>query len=245
MATLTARQRISFSQTTSLSEGTFAMKRMVMLFALSHHYKLFSFLFLSAAISCAKKSPTPLQPSSEKKIIYFAIEGYKNPGLYTDAVGLISNDTIRFVLIDNYPLGYIFPTIGFSGKHIAPAETIAQNFSNPVIYTVTANDGTTKKYIVLAKSIFSHISKEIVFFSFRSIDNPSLTNDINASIHNDSILVRLPFGTNLHGLVPFILINGVSVVPNNLAPQDFSQLVIYKVTADDGSAKNYLVIVSS
>ena len=216
------------------------------MFFSSAYYKVFSFLLFALVVtSCTKNLPVRSQVSSEKKIDYFGIEPYNNLGLYSAAIGKISKDTIHFTLTDGYPLFYLFPTIHFSGKHIAPAETIAQNFSNAVTYTVTAEDGTTKNYIVLGKTILNHTSKDILFFSFRSIDNAILATDMNGVIRNDSVLVKLPSTTDVHGLVPYVLISGISVSPVNLARQDFSKPLIYKVTAEDGSVKNYLVVVNN
>lgn len=213
--------------------------------ASSYFFKLSFFLFILASLGCCKKNQIPAtQLSTEKRITYFGIETYSNIDLSSDAVGVISNDTIRFTLTDGYPLFYLFPTIHFSGKHIAPAQTIAQNFSNPVSYVVTAEDGTTKTFIVLGKSIFNISSKDILSFSFRASNNPSIAAEVKGNIGNDSILVRLPFGTDLNHLTPFVLINGISLSPDNLIPQNFTHPVVYKVTAEDGSSKNYVVVVS-
>jgi len=206
----------------------------------------FLYLFLSTALAFCSKAPvTNPTLSSEKKISYFGIRMYNNLGLYDDANGIITNDTIRFSLADGYPLFYLFPSISFSGKHIAPSESLAQNFSNPVVYTVTAEDGTTKNYIVLGKSILNSSSKDILAFNFKAANNPFITTDTKGVILHDSVLVQLPFGTDVSRLVPFILINGVSVSPDNLSPQNFSQPMLYKVTAEDGSSKEYLVIVKN
>jgi len=210
------------------------------------YYRFSLSLILATALASCTQDPVIVHTlSSEKKINSFVIRTYNNLGLSADANGVISNDTIRFTLTDGYPLFYIFPTISFSGKHISPAETVSQNFSNPVTYTVTAEDGTTMHYIVLGKSMLNSNSKDIVSFSFRAADNPLLSTDSKGSIGKDSILVKLPAGTNTARLVPFILINGTSISPDNLNAQDFSHSVMYKVFAEDGSSKNYLVIAGN
>lgn len=220
-------------------------KRIVMFTASSFNFtKLSFFLGLIVALSSCKKNQTPnRQLSPDKKITYFGIETYSNIDLSHDAAGVITNDTISFTLTEGYPLFYLFPTIRFSGKRIAPAETIAQNFSNPVIYTVTAEDGTTKNYVVLGRSILNGSSKDILSFSFRVSNNPSIATDVKGIVTNDSVLVKLPFGTDLNNLIPFILIDGASIFPDNLTAQNFSKPVTYIVTAQDGSSKSYVVIV--
>jgi len=225
----------------------FTSKKGKVIFVTRFYYsKLFLvLLLLMAASSCTKKPAAVWQASPEKKMNFFVIEAYKNLGLYGDAIGRISNDTVHFTLSDGFPLFYVFPTIQYSGKHLEPAENIAQNFSKPVRYTVTAEDGTTKQYIVVGTSILNHTSKDILLFSFRTSNNPFLPSDINGTIRNDSVFVKLPSSMDLHELTPYIFINGISISPDNLVRQDFSKPVNYKVTAEDASFKNYLVVVSN
>ena len=52
-----------------------------------------------------------------------------------------------------YSLSTITPTITFQGKSISPASGVAQNFTNPVKYTVTANDNSTTTYTVTTKPV--------------------------------------------------------------------------------------------
>jgi hypothetical protein len=49
-----------------------------------------------------------------------------------------------------YPLTQT-PTISFSGVSLSPESGVAQDFSKPVTYTVTARDGSTKDYVVTVK----------------------------------------------------------------------------------------------
>jgi len=42
----------------------------------------------------------------------------------------------------------LVPTIVITGASVSPASNVAQNFTNPVTYTVTAADGSTQAYIV-------------------------------------------------------------------------------------------------
>ncbi|MGZ3844950.1 MAG: hypothetical protein ACXVBJ_03655 [Flavisolibacter sp.] len=202
-------------------------------------------LLVLVVVSCTKVPLISSHASSDKSIIYFGIQTYNNLGLYNGSDGLVGRDTIMFTLIDSYPLFYLFPTIRFVGKHISPSPDLAQNFSTPVIYTVTAEDGTTKNYTVIGKTIFNSNSKNITSFSFRASNNSTLTSDINGTISNDSVLVKLPAGTDLTQLTPNIMINGVSVLPASLVAQNFSQPVIYEVTAENGSFKTYTVLASN
>ncbi|MBO9657638.1 MAG: PQQ-like beta-propeller repeat protein, partial [Chitinophagaceae bacterium] len=86
-------------------------------------------------------------------------------------------------------------------------------------------------------------TKEIVSFSFKKTDNPSLPEDVHGTIRNDSILVTLPFGTTVKALKPTVLINGQDVSPANLSSQDFTEPIAYTVRAEDRSSRIYTAVV--
>ncbi len=87
--------------------------------------------------------------SSEKKILLFKFE-------QTDPVitGVI-NEQAKTITLTDIPaeggLTSLVPTITLSqGASINPASGISQNFTNPVVYTVTAGDGSSVTYTVTA-----------------------------------------------------------------------------------------------
>jgi outer membrane protein assembly factor BamB len=86
-------------------------------------------------------------------------------------------------------------------------------------------------------------AKEITSFVFKLNNNPTLTTDINGVINSDSILVTVPVGTDISHLTPTISFNSKSVSPLSNVVQNFNKPVIYTVTAMDGSAKTYTVVV--
>jgi len=77
--------------------------------------------------------------SGEKAISSFTLAGAS--GVVDDAEGTIAV-TVPF----GTTLTGLTPVIAHTGTGISP--TTAQNFANPVTYTVTAQDGSTKRYIV-------------------------------------------------------------------------------------------------
>jgi outer membrane protein assembly factor BamB len=134
------------------------------------------------------------------------------------------------------------PTIVFTGKTIDPASHIPADFSKPLPYTVTAEDGSTKIYYTAISYI--SIDKNIVSFSFRASDNPLLlTTDITGVFQGDSILLTVPPGTPVNNLKPFIVFTGKTLSPASAVPQDFSSPVSYQVTANNGSTKPFTVKV--
>jgi outer membrane protein assembly factor BamB len=126
---------------------------------------------------------------------------------------------------------------------INPASKTAQNFTSPRVYTVTAEDGSSKNYFVTCTALQSDL-KDITSFSFTRVNNPQLTADINATILNDSIIANMPFGTNITNLKPSITINGVSVLPASLMAQNFSTTVQYIVNAENGTSKVYKAVLT-
>lgn len=77
--------------------------------------------------------------TSDKQITSFSINGYK---------ARINGTTIKSVLPIGTSATSLAPVITHNGAAISPESGAAQNFTNPVTYTVTATDGTTEQYTV-------------------------------------------------------------------------------------------------
>jgi flagellar hook assembly protein FlgD len=219
------------------------------------------------------------------------------------------------------------PTIVHTGASITPASGTPQDFTNPVVYTVTAEDGTTAQYTVtvtiaantdasltalsvnpgsiafdpetltydnvvvpygttevtvtftaapqattsvsspqtvsivgktgtfsvevtagdgVAKNTYTinfiealNPAKEITSFSFAA---PAATGVINEA--DKKIAVTVPFGTDVTNLTPTIVHTGASITPASGTPQDFTNPVVYTVTAEDGTTAQYTVTVT-
>jgi len=81
--------------------------------------------------------------------------------------------------------------------------------------------------------------KQITAFSFTT---PPAVGVINEE--DKTIVVELPFGIDLTTLVPTITVsNGAMVSPTSGTPQNFTNPVIYTVTAEDGSTAEYIVTI--
>ncbi|KQC08692.1 MAG: hypothetical protein APR62_04220, partial [Smithella sp. SDB] len=120
---------------------------------------------------------------------------------------------------------------------INPASGAAQNFTNPVTYTVTAADSSTQEYVVTV-TIASASAKAITSFNFT---NPSATGVINEI--SFGINVTVPIGTNTTSLVPSITHTGDGINPASGEAQNFTNPVTYTVTAGDLSTRAYVVTV--
>ena len=84
-------------------------------------------------------------------------------------------------------------------------------------------------------------AKAITAFSFAGLD-PVIDGVINED--DKTITATVPFGTDVTELVPTIVITGDSVDPASSAVQDFTDPVIYTVTAVDDSTQTYTVTVT-
>ncbi len=96
--------------------------------------------------------------SDEKDILSFVIAAADNAaaGVTADIVGTISANTVEFYVNSSVDLTALVPTIIISNwATINPASGVAQNFTSPVPYIVTAEDGSTKTYTVTARVIYN------------------------------------------------------------------------------------------
>jgi hypothetical protein len=64
------------------------------------------------------------------------------------AAGNIEGTTISVTIPSVVNISSLVPSIGHTGFSISPAASVPQDFSSPVSYTVTAQNGTTKDYTV-------------------------------------------------------------------------------------------------
>ena len=151
--------------------------------------------------------------------------------------GVISGTAITLMVPHGTNLTALVPTITHTGASISPNSGVAQDFTNPVIYTVTAADTSTQAYTVTV-TVAPSPAKDITAFSFTS---PAATGTISGT----AIAVSVPHGTNVTALVPTITHSGASVSPNSGVAQDFTNPVIYTVTAEDASTQAYTVTVET
>jgi hypothetical protein len=84
--------------------------------------------------------------------------------------------------------------------------------------------------------------KSITTFNLNGL-TPSVVGSIDETNH--SISLTVPFGTDVTALVPTIAISDKATInPGNNIVQDFTNPVVYTVTAEDGSTQSYTVTVT-
>jgi hypothetical protein len=148
--------------------------------------------------------------------------------------------TISAEVPNGTDLTSLSPTIVISDKAtISPASGASQDFTNPVTFTVTAEDGSSVGYIVTI-TVESSLSSAKAITDFM-VDGITGTIDEAAK----TIAVVVPTGTDLTSLSPTITISAFAAVnPASGAAQDFTDPVVYTVTAEDGTSVGYTVTLT-
>jgi len=121
----------------------------------------------------------------------------------------------------------------------------AQNFTQPLIYTVEALDGSTRNYTVTVN--FQRelsTAKEITYFGLASLSSVGIIDEIN-----HKIALTVPFGTNLASLVPAFTSTGTRVYVNGVhqisgeGVLNFTSPVDFFVYDEAGDSQVYTVTV--
>ncbi len=157
------------------------------------------------------------------------------------AYGIVTEETHTIAV--TVPFGTnvtaLAPAITHTGASINPASGVANNFTTPKTYTVTAADGSTQAYTVTVTIAPASSAKAITAFTFPT----STATYINEADH--TISVRVPSGTDVTALVPTITHNGVSINPATSVANNFTNPKTYTVTAADTTTQAYMVYVYS
>lgn len=240
----------------------------------------FSFLFLS----CSNDDDTLIDPQTTE-ITESEIEGVENgeePSKSNESTmsdfhfnpfsegndalnGFYSYGTIGEENNDIIPITLELP-YGTDINSLTPSITIPdfasiepalgpKDFSSPVLYVVTAQDGeSTSTYEINIKFALNS-EKKITSFKFLASENNALNEDLDAIIFDEetnpytstkTIVVEVPFGTDITNLNPTIEASFGATL-NIEGVQDFTNTVTYIVTAQDGKSvsKDYKVIVAN
>jgi len=131
-------------------------------------------------------------------------------------------------------------------------DTIAVSPEETTTYTVMYQDiflddtGSNSTTVAVAPDFMN----EIYSFSFETVYNPVLIEDIEGEIGIDSVFLVLPAGTMVNNLIAtFALSNCAAAWVNEteqlsgITPNDFTFPVIYQVEAQNGDLKEWTVVV--
>lgn len=199
--------------------------------------KIIPFLFL-LIISCSKKDD-PIIKSSAKSILSFSLNSV-SPNI------TVTIDENTKTIVANLPIGtnltQLVPTIIISPlATISPNTNIAQDFTNPVTYTVKAEDGSTSIYTAKITRTKSS-SKSLKSFIFNDL-SPAVSATLDSTKYTISAIV--PNGTDLTKLVPTITTSTLAtIIPATGVSQDFTKPVAYTISAEDGGKQVWVVTVN-
>ena len=96
----------------------------------------------------------------------------------------------------------------------------------------------------LAVVITVYLFPTKVFASLGEITSFTIPNQVEDTyISTDEIYVTMPYGTDVSSLSPTIIHSGISIAPATDVAQDFTDPVVYTVTAENSTEKVYTVFV--
>jgi hypothetical protein len=179
---------------------------------------------------------------------------------YPASIGTITGAASPFSIAVTVPSGTnvtnlvaTFATTGTGVTVAAAAQTSGttpNNFTAPVVYTVTAADLTTATYTVTV-TVASTSSKAITSYSFATI--PGANGIITGTTSPFAIAVAVPNGTPVTNLIATFVTTGTSVTVVATGTQvsgaggtqnNFTSPVAYTVHAADGTTAIYNVTVT-
>ena len=186
-------------------------------------------LFMNACD--VEKEPYIQGADDEKAILRFEVN---------DVIGTV-DESSKIVVLD-FPAGtdvsHLTPRIIVSTyATIEPESGVAQDFTNPVYYTVTAMNGTTAQYMVEAVVHDADNEKSILSFVIDGVEGA--IDEVGKMV-----TVQMPQGTDVTELVPTIEVSeGATISPASGEAQDYNNPVAYTVTAQNGTTAVYTVTV--
>jgi hypothetical protein len=160
-----------------------------------------------------------------------------------------SQDKISVVVPHGTDLSSLVAVFSTTGVFVTVADTEQQSgvtindFTEKLAYLVTAEDGSTRSYLVSVKEAPSP-EKALTSFGFLTPGCVVAVDDGQSAIH-----ARAPLSTDLTSLVAVFSTTGVRVEvagrpqESGVTPNDFSLPVTYRVIAEDRSSVTYTVRV--
>ena len=137
--------------------------------------------------------PNGQQPAGDDaSIASFVFEAANNDALGADVTATIGTDaTVTAAVPHGTDVTALVPTITIpDGASIAPESGAAQNFTDPVTYTVTAPDGeTTGDFVVTVTAAATDASTacDITAFVFEAAENTALSSPVTASVGSGTV----------------------------------------------------------
>lgn len=193
--------------------------------------------------------------STDKAITSYRLLAGKNPGLSADVTALINGASISATVPYGSAVTELVATFSSTGAEVTVAgakqvsDVTINSFLAPVIYRVTAADGSTQDYTVIV-TVAPPSAKEVTSYRFLSVNNPALDVDVDAQIDGLMITAKVPADADVTELIAAFESTGASVTVegtrqvSRVTANDFTSPVAYTVIAADGSTAIYTVTVT-
>ena len=193
--------------------------------------------FISVFTSCKEDVTVP--KSTVKAITKFTF------GQFSPAVQATIDETTKKITATVPPtadVSKLIPSISVSLKaKVLPDSGKVQDFTNPVTYSVTAEDGTSVNYQVMVTRTKLSL-KDITEFSLADF-SPAIVAKIDVA--TKTITAILPSTADLTKIKPSIkLSDRATVNPVSGTVTDFTKPVNFTVTAEDASTQVYVVTIT-
>ncbi len=187
-------------------------------------------LVMLLALPGCKEEPAK---SSKKDIISFEIGDAR--GVFDQ---IENNTTISLIVPADSDLSKLTPVITVSdGATVSPASGVENNFTNPVTYTVTAENGDIRHFTVNVEAAEKASENEILSFKI---------GDAGGVFYYDTISLIVPADSDLSKLTPVITVSdGATVSPASGVENNFTNPVTYTVTAGNGDIRHFTVNVEA
>ena len=230
---------------------------------------LLSLLSFTTLFNCSTEDPTVIAEeefSSENILLSFSFEAANNTNLSQNVTGVISeaDNTVNVTIPPTVLQGDVTQLVAtfrlsdgasiFVGSVEQESANTANDFSQVVEYRVVAENDDEARYNVVVNNLLSS-ENSILSFGFRSVSNVDLDLDVMGTIDSDnSINVEFPIGSYAGDLTDLVATFEISdratifvgdnaqVSEQNI--NDFSQVVEYRVVAEDGSESIYNITVT-
>ena len=235
----------SFVSLQQISSSTSSAHAIVNVASLADDMR-FAFKWTNSSIyySCGIDNVIVREPSSAAEITAFSFAEDAEPAVIDNEHAIVNS----LVSYATESLNGLVPTIAISANaSIAPASGVAQDFSSPVTYTVTAEDGTTTKdwTINVSKVATASSAKDILSFSFSGQQGESV---IDAENHTVLAYVAWNYDLTLatNKIAPTITVSPLArIYPVSDSAINFAAPVTYTVTAEDESTQQWTVTLQN
>jgi len=202
--------------------------------------------------SSSKEPAQPPAPEIQPTLDSFTFLQSNNIGLDEDITLELSSDGSSYSaqVSSSLALTGLVASFNYTGSSIT-VNGIAQqsgatqnNFTNPVIYRVSNNQGTSRDYQIL---LTNAVAPMITTFAFASGKNSELNQDVNLDLIGSTFQGRVIQNIDISELIPDFSYIGSSVSvdggpqESGVTSNNFNNIVTYIVTNDFGDEKEYQI----